>query len=434
MGEAEIIVEALTLQLTVPPGDGRLHGFSIDECSSVPGSNDREIRIVGWVLGEARRAVAVEICAESIVIERLSVRGNRPDVQLAYSASSNATTSGFEGSLVFATFPPSGLELRVVLDGQDRVPVARIVWTDTDDSLVRKPRVSVVIPCYRQSHFLTDSISSVLRQDYAELEVVVVDDESPDNTEEVVRRLPGVIYIRQAHGGLAAARNAGLKVSSGEFVIFLDADDRLVPGAISAGMSQFSENADYGLVAGQFRLIGLNGHVLARPRRCVRNAEQYLQMVADYFVGPPGAIILRRMALDVVGAFDPSINQAADYDMALRIARQFPVCVHDQLVLEYRKHGANMSADPASMLMTTMTALGRQWTYVRLTREGREAYRSGVRHWQRSWGKPLVEKVVADIQGQKTTDLAKGIGTLLRYYPRGLIEAVQMLVSRRFSA
>src|SRR4029450_1113854 len=101
---------------------------------------------------------------------------------------------------------------------------------------VPPPKVSVVIPCYRQAHFLTEAIASALRQSYSNLEIIVVDDGSPDNTEEVVRRFPGVRYIRQRNQGLAAARNAGVRASTGDFVIFLDADDRLVPGAVTSGM------------------------------------------------------------------------------------------------------------------------------------------------------------------------------------------------------
>ena len=88
--------------------------------------------------------------------------------------------------------------------------------------------VSVVIPCYNQAHFLGEAIESVLAQTYPHLEIVVVDDGSTDNTGEVAARYPGVRYVRQENQGLAAARNTGLRHSSGDYLVFLDADDRLL--------------------------------------------------------------------------------------------------------------------------------------------------------------------------------------------------------------
>lgn len=299
---------------------------------------------------------------------------------------------------------------------------------------VPPPSVSVVIPCYRQSHFLSDAIGSALQQDHPKVEVVVVDDGSPDNAEEHVRRFPGVVYIRQANAGLAAARNAGLRVSTGDFVTFLDADDRLLPGAITAGMSLFRQNPRFGFVAGHFRFIGPNGDIVASPAARASSSNHYMELIRDYFVGPPGAIIFRRAALEQVGSFDPSISQAADYEMALRVARDFPISVHDRVVLEYRQHGANMSADAASMLATTMTALRRQWPFVRGTTQGRLAYKSGVRHWQESWGEPLVQKVVADARDRKLKEAGRGLGTLFRYHRQGLVEAARALVSAGLKA
>ncbi len=91
------------------------------------------------------------------------------------------------------------------------------------------PRVSVVIPCYNQGHFVHEAIESVLAQTYADYEIVVVDDGSTDQTSEVVSRYPGVRCIRQRNRGLPAARNRGIQESQGEFLVFLDADDRLLP-------------------------------------------------------------------------------------------------------------------------------------------------------------------------------------------------------------
>src|ERR687894_2072239 len=98
--------------------------------------------------------------------------------------------------------------------------------------------VTVVIPCYNQAHFLGEAIESVLSQTYPHFEIVVVDDGSTDNTSEVASGYPPdkVRLIRQENKGLSAARNAGLGRSGGEYVVFLDSDDRLLAEALEVGV------------------------------------------------------------------------------------------------------------------------------------------------------------------------------------------------------
>ncbi|PIQ21561.1 MAG: glycosyl transferase family 2, partial [Cytophagales bacterium CG18_big_fil_WC_8_21_14_2_50_42_9] len=91
--------------------------------------------------------------------------------------------------------------------------------------------VTIVIACFNHGHFLQEAIDSVLQQTYPKLEIIVVDDGSSDNTKEVAQQYPQVRYIYQANQGLSAARNTGIKHSTGACLIFLDADDWLTPGA-----------------------------------------------------------------------------------------------------------------------------------------------------------------------------------------------------------
>ena len=99
---------------------------------------------------------------------------------------------------------------------------------------LKTPLVSVVIPCYNQAHFLGEAIESVFKQTYKHFEIVVVDDGSTDNTSEVARRYSGIRCIEQVNQGLSAARNTGIRESKGEYLVFLDADDRLYPIALEA--------------------------------------------------------------------------------------------------------------------------------------------------------------------------------------------------------
>src|ERR687885_1823430 len=122
--------------------------------------------------------------------------------------------------------------------------------------------VTGVIPCYNQAHFLGEAIESVLAQSYTHFEIIVVDDGSTDNTSEVATRYPKVRCIRQDNQGLAAARNAGLRVSEGTYLVFLDADDRLLPDALEVGLECLEAYPECAFVSGKLRRIAADGSPL----------------------------------------------------------------------------------------------------------------------------------------------------------------------------
>src|SRR5919112_6190031 len=126
------------------------------------------------------------------------------------------------------------------------------------------PLVTVVIPCYNQAHFLGEAIESVLSQSYRNFEIIVVDDGSTDETSEVASRYEEVRLIRQENRGLSGARNTGIRDSQGEFLVFLDADDKLLPGALEAGLRCFEAHPECEFVFGDFRYIGIDGAPLGK--------------------------------------------------------------------------------------------------------------------------------------------------------------------------
>ena len=119
--------------------------------------------------------------------------------------------------------------------------------------------VGVVVTTYNHAHFLADALASVRDQVTPAQQVVVVDDGSTDHPEAVAGSFAGVSTIRQPNRGLAAARNAGLRALDTDYVIFLDADDRLEPRAIEHGLRSFSRAPDCGFVYGGHRYIDRAG-------------------------------------------------------------------------------------------------------------------------------------------------------------------------------
>jgi GT2 family glycosyltransferase len=414
----------------IRPVDQRLRGGAIDACTSH--RHGRTLEIAGWLLGADRPVVAVEIAVGPNVLARRPVGLLRPDVLAAFPDAVGAEASGFHVAIGTLQPPEHGVHVSAVLADQARVPFATIEWcgSATDDV----PLVSVVIPCFRQAHFLDDSIGSVLEQTYARLEVVVVDDGSPDNTQAVVGKYRGIRYLRQRNAGLTGARNAGFRESRGEYVLFLDADDRLLPGAIAAGMEQFRVRPELGLVAGHFRIIGLDGRVIAAPAPRASGADDYLSLLRDYHVGPPGVMLFRRDVCATLGPFDAGNSPAADVDIALRAAQRFPIYLHDDVVLEYRRHGANMTGDPGVMLASTMAVLRRHRSDAARLPGGRAAYLAGIQHWRRSWGDLLVQKTIADCLAGQPGAALSGFARLARHYPAGIRLLARALWSRAQSS
>src|SRR5690349_16338543 len=135
-----------------------------------------------------------------------------------------------------------------------------------DSMTTREPElVSVVIPCYNQAHFLGETIESVLSQSYPRVEVIVVDDGSTDNAREVAASYDGVEYVHQENSGVATARNVGLKLCRGEFIVFLDGDDRLLRDALRINVEYLKAHPEFAFVSGQCRFIDSQGNPLPTP-------------------------------------------------------------------------------------------------------------------------------------------------------------------------
>jgi len=235
----------------------RLRGFSIDLPMQASWVDGRYLSISGWVLPVRAPAVAIEITLDGEVIARAPVERHRPDLAIAFPDIPAAANAGF--SLV-AIVPPGGrldgdLTVEAVLAGEDRAPLARIATVP-----FARERVSVVITCHDKAHLLPEAIESALSQTYPDVEVIVVDDGSADNTPAVAARYPGVLYVHPRARGLAAARDAGWRASTGVYLLFVEATERLLPHAAQAGAAALRAHGDRALAAGRWCPIGADGH------------------------------------------------------------------------------------------------------------------------------------------------------------------------------
>lgn len=283
---------------------------------------------------------------------------------------------------------------------------------------IRVGVVSVVIPCYNYAHFLSESIESVLAQTYPEIEAIVVDDGSTDNTTEVVARYPDVRCVRQENRGLAEARNAGFRASGGGYVVFLDADDRLTPNAVEAHLRCFAKHPEAGFVVGDIDLIAGDGSYLDSPRSPILEANFYEELLKANHVANTIAVMFRRLVLQAVGGFDKSVAAAADYELLLRAARLFPSAHHRTVVAYYRRHTTNMSRNGVLMLCTMHRVMRLQRCAVKENPKLLKACRRGELNWRDFFGGVTVKEVFTHLARCELWRAAVAFAALL-WYVRG---------------
>jgi hypothetical protein len=300
---------------------------------------------------------------------------------------------------------------------------------------ISPPLVSVIIPCRNQGAFLADAIESALAQTHSPVEVIVVDDGSTDHTASVAQRYPSARYLCQPTSGAAAARSAGLRESRGDFLIFLDSDDRLLPDAVHVGLEALHTQPDWAFVTGHVRLIDEHGTPQGVPPQDHANGNQYVALLRSNYIWTPGAVVYRRSSLEAVGSFKSSAGASADYELNLRIARRFPIGCHHRVVLDYRRHGANMSADVRQMLRSAVSVRMAQRRYVVRNSAERQAWKEGIEIVKADFGGRLFEQVSADwrIPGRRRRAML-GLLSLLHYYPEGLARRLTGRVASLWSA
>ncbi|MGN6498071.1 MAG: glycosyltransferase, partial [Tsuneonella sp.] len=201
-----------------------------------------------------------------------------------------------------------------------------------------------MITTFDQAHFLAEALDSVAAQSVPPREIILIDDGSHDDPGAVAARYPGVQLVRTANRGLSAARNAGLHRARTRFVLFLDADDALLPGAVEAGLRCMADNPGAGFVYGGHRVVD---EKLARPLVAEIHAigtRAHYELLGLNFISMHGAVLYDRAKLAECGGFDEALKRCEDYDLYLRMTRRYPAASHHETVADYRIHAQGMSA------------------------------------------------------------------------------------------
>lgn len=204
------------------------------------------------------------------------------------------------------------------------------------------PTVSVIIHTYNNEKFIGETVESVLNQTYKDYEIIVVDDGSVDGTRDAL--LPYMQKIRyhyKENGGIASAKNAGIGLSKAEFIAFLDHDDLWVPDKLKIQMECFNENPEVGLVYAKYTSFSDGKELRTKPEKGY-SGWIFKELLSKSII-QTSTVIVKRECLNAVGPYDESFSLGDEYDMFLRIAKEFQCGFVDKELTRYRVHDTNAS-------------------------------------------------------------------------------------------
>jgi glycosyltransferase involved in cell wall biosynthesis len=250
----------------------------------------------------------------------------------------------------------------------------------TRNPIGSQPLVSIIIPYHKQEKYVAETVLSAKRQTHPNIEIIVVDDGSPVSVEPLLKGFDGIQLLRTTNQGVSAARNLGFHRSSGEYLIFLDSDDVLSPGAVEAHLKVLLAYPAAGLSFGAIRMIDENGGQIRPAHICRPRKNYFLMLLEGNPIGCPGSVMVRREAFIAAGLFDESFRIVEDYLLYLRVARQRPLARLSFCVADYRQHGASISQSKDKMFLTTMAVLDRIENS--LTETERRRLDRGRRRWE----------------------------------------------------
>jgi glycosyltransferase involved in cell wall biosynthesis len=236
------------------------------------------------------------------------------------------------------------------------------------------PKISIVTPSFNQGDFLETTMLSVLEQDYPNLEYIVVDGGSQDNSVDIIRKYENRLawWISEKDDGQVDAINKGMQRATGDILAYLNSDDLYLPGTLQRVAEHFRANPDCGLVYGDYHLVDGGGKLLQRRR----------ELPFDYTMGcciglgiiiPQPAAFWTRDTFSRVGLFDPSLHFAMDADYWLRTARITKIEHIPHFLAEFRMHaesktGIHLDSTTSAYREEFQAILRRSWETLPLSR------------------------------------------------------------------
>ena len=278
----------------------------------------------------------------------------------------------------------------------------------------QSPLVSVVIPAFNAAATLAETIASVLNQTFPNIEVIVVDDGSTDETARIAaefsERDARVCLLQKTNEGVASARNYGIEVAKGEFIAPIDADDLWHPTRVEKHLSKIISSPDVALVYSPFRLIDKENRLISSSPRFTIRGHVILRNMAINFVGNGSGILIRRSVIQEFGGYSVSLRNmelegCEDFLLQLHVASRYRFEVVPEYLIGYRQGPATMSANQARMDQSRLYVteligsayMNKVLTYVLAMPVRRSIFSRRIRSLERSeLGREVVHLMVRD--------------------------------------
>jgi len=210
------------------------------------------------------------------------------------------------------------------------------------------PKISIIIPTYNQAESLQETIESVLNQTYKNIEIIIVDDGSTDNTLEIISSFDNdkIICIQQENKGAGNARNRGIKKANGKYIAFLDSDDLWLKNKLRKQIDFMKQNPEIGLLGtGCYQMIDINKII---HKKIFPFENKILQKdLIKYNPFIQSSVMIRKDIFNSVDLYDEKFKESEDYDLWLRIAQKHKVAnLQEALVVKkYNEKGLSKEKD-----------------------------------------------------------------------------------------
>lgn len=236
------------------------------------------------------------------------------------------------------------------------------------ESMLEKDGVSVIIPTYNRAELLERSVKSVQEQTYKKWEIIVVDDGSTDNTEDIIKKLNDVRvrYIKnEKNMGAAASRNRGAEFAKYDYIAFQDSDDVWRIDKLEKQMAYMHQSTDYDMVYCSFLKHYSNGGSLVVPNNQIGEWEgdMYATLLVNNVIGTPTVLIRRNVFLEC-GGFDTELKAIEDWDLAVRVARNSQIGFVSEILVDAYETQGSISYDGAAYYKARCKMLAQNGVYL----------------------------------------------------------------------
>lgn len=236
------------------------------------------------------------------------------------------------------------------------------------ESMLEKYGVSVIIPTYNRADLLERAVKSVQKQTYKNWEIIVVDDGSTDNTEDIIKKLNDarIRYVKNEKNlGAAASRNRGAELAKYDYVAFQDSDDVWRIDKLEKQVKYLHQNTDYDMVYCSFLKHYSNGESLAVPNNQIgeREGDMYATLLINNVIGTPTVLVKRNVFLEC-GGFDTELRAIEDWDFAVRVARNSQIGFVSEILVDAYETQGSISYDGAAYYKARCKMLAMNGVYL----------------------------------------------------------------------